>query len=401
LSVYVVDAMMGAGKTSAAVNMINGSGWKKRYLYITPYLSEVERIKKDCKDKNFAEPASAPTKRADLKRLLRWRQNIVSTHALLRILDDEAVSLIEDGGYTLVMDEVADVLSPMDFDEIDQDKMIPNVTRLDEETHQYVWTAEHYEGRFEDLRAMCEMGSLVRYGNGPILWKFPIKIFMAFDDIYLMTYLFDAQMQKYYYDLHGVKYQILGVGGDSKENYFFADSPVSQMELPDYGKLIHIVENEKMNELGRKKHALSQGWYQRNTADSEGVAALRRHCNNFFRNITRARSKDALWTTFKDFEDMVGCKGYKKGFLQHAARATNEYKTRTAVAYLCNKFLHPDIKAFFSGCGAPVDEDAYALSEMLQWIWRSAIRDNKEITLYVPSKRMRNLLKGWLEQFEG
>lgn len=45
-----------------------------------------------------------------------------------------------------------------------------------------------------------------------------------------------------------------------------------------------------------------------------------------------------------------------------------------------------------------VDEDAYALSEMLQWIWRSSIRDGKPINIYIPSKRMRTLLMNWLEQ---
>ena len=43
-----------------------------------------------------------------------------------------------------------------------------------------------------------------------------------------------------------------------------------------------------------------------------------------------------------------------------------------------------------------MDEDAYALSEMLQFIWRSAIRDGKEIWVYLPSVRMRSLLEEWI-----
>ena len=38
----------------------------------------------------------------------------------------------------------------------------------------------------------------------------------------------------------------------------------------------------------------------------------------------------------------------------------------------------------------------FALSEMLQWIWRSRIRQGESINIYVPSKRMRNLLLDWL-----
>ena len=33
---------------------------------------------------------------------------------------------------------------------------------------------------------------------------------------------------------------------------------------------------------------------------------------------------------------------------------------------------------------------------MIQWIWRSAIRDGKEVWVYVPSRRMRDLLRQWL-----
>ena len=51
---------------------------------------------------------------------------------------------------------------------------------------------------------------------------------------------------------------------------------------------------------------------------------------------------------------------------------------------------------FLESKGVTVDEDGFALSEMLQFIWRSAIRDNKEINIYIPSSRMRNLLVGWI-----
>lgn len=43
-------------------------------------------------------------------------------------------------------------------------------------------------------------------------------------------------------------------------------------------------------------------------------------------------------------------------------------------------------------------EEQFALSEMIQFIWRSAIRDNKPIKLYIPSVRMRNLLEKWIEE---
>ena len=55
-------------------------------------------------------------------------------------------------------------------------------------------------------------------------------------------------------------------------------------------------------------------------------------------------------------------------------------------------------KLFYQNNGVDVYEDDYALSIMVQWIWRSAIRDGKKIWLYVPSKRMRDLLTNWIEE---
>ena len=60
--------------------------------------------------------------------------------------------------------------------------------------------------------------------------------------------------------------------------------------------------------------------------------------------------------------------------------------------------MNPVVKNFFVKHKITIDEDGYALSEMLQFIWRSAIRDGKEIWIYIPSVRMRSLLKQWINE---
>lgn len=105
-----------------------------------------------------------------------------------------------------------------------------------------------------------------------------------------------------------------------------------------------------------------------------------------------------MWTTFKDYRHALQGKGYTKAFVSSNARATNEFRNRCFLVYAINKFMRPALVNWLGSMGAVVDQDAYALSEMLQWIWRSAIRDGEEIWIYVPSERMRNLLIGWMEQ---
>ena len=86
-NVKIVDAMMGTGKSSAAINYINQSDSSEKFLVITPYLPEVERYRKECAVKHFKQPTYGTggngTKLGSLKALINRGENIVSTHALL------------------------------------------------------------------------------------------------------------------------------------------------------------------------------------------------------------------------------------------------------------------------------------------------------------------------------
>jgi hypothetical protein len=44
-----------------------------------------------------------------------------------------------------------------------------------------------------------------------------------------------------------------------------------------------------------------------------------------------------------------------------------------------------------------VDDDQFALSQLVQWVWRSRIREDQPINLYLPSDRMRRLFTEWLD----
>ena len=76
----------------------------------------------------------------------------------------------------------------------------------------------------------------------------------------------------------------------------------------------------------------------------------------------------------------------------------NAYRDRTCLVYTSNVFMNVGEKLFFARAGIKVDEDNYALSILIQWIWRSAIREGEDIYIYIPSKRMRDLLIGWLDK---
>lgn len=102
-----------------------------------------------------------------------------------------------------------------------------------------------------------------------------------------------------------------------------------------------------------------------------------------------------MWTTYNSFQTTLKGKGYSKGFLPCNCKGTNEYRNKSALAYLINLYPPKDIVHFFNNYDVTVNEDLFALSEVLQWIWRSRIREGQRIVLYLPSYRMRTLLCDW------
>lgn len=52
MTVKVCDMIMGAGKTESAITQMNSDD-ESRYIFITPYLDEVERIKRSCAVRDF------------------------------------------------------------------------------------------------------------------------------------------------------------------------------------------------------------------------------------------------------------------------------------------------------------------------------------------------------------
>ena len=54
-------------------------------------------------------------------------------------------------------------------------------------------------------------------------------------------------------------------------------------------------------------------------------------------------------------------------------RATNMYSNKETMIYLANRYLNPNIIDFFRDGSVKVDQDQWALAELLQWIWICSI----------------------------
>ncbi|NMB69753.1 DEAD/DEAH box helicase family protein [candidate division WWE3 bacterium] len=403
IAIYICDAPMGAGKTSAAITYMNEHPDQK-FLFVTPYLTEVDRIKQACPALNFTTPSDDhSTKLDNLHSLLSSGQNIVSTHALFGMYNSYTEELLRNSDYTLIMDEVFAVIETMSISVADIDVLLQSgLAEIAEDGEHIRWLDDEYNGtKFQDVMVKAKANNLIRYKNKLLYWTFPVNTFLLFNNVYILTYLFDAQIQRYYYDMCGVSYEYIGTSCVNGKYTFSKTTHVPDF-LTRLQSYVHILNDEKLNRIGDSKHALSATWYKE-ACRYKKKPLIEKMCNNLynvFRHRFQSSAKENMWTCFKAHEKWLERGNYRSGFVSCNIRATNDYADRRYLAYCINVFLNPDIAGYFRGHNVRIEEDKYALSEMVQWIWRSAIRNGEEIWIYVPSKRMRDLLIGWINSFQ-
>ena len=172
--IKVIDAICGAGKTSWAIQMINdsekvngfGETSDKKYIYVTPFLNEVERVSNSTKA-DFFQPNTQQGKGSKIehfKMLVELGKSIVTTHELFKRLDVETLEEIEQEGYTLIMDEVANVLEAINISHKDIEYLLKwNVIEVDA-LGKVTWLDDEYgqdkDDRFRDIKIIAENENL-------------------------------------------------------------------------------------------------------------------------------------------------------------------------------------------------------------------------------------------------
>ena len=416
--VNVVDCIMGGGKTQAAIRYINDHP-EKKFLVITPYLDETERFRSNCPAAKFWTPSNhiqefSFKKSIHFAHLVEEERNIATTHSLFALLSDEVVADIAARGYTVFIDEVVDILGKVTTNETDMDVIVDSGRLIEDNdvcTDEYFIYKENEEkkydgGYYSEIFDVVRSRRLVYEKKGDkrgraIMWTLQRELFTLSDEVYVLTYLFHSSQMQAFLKIHSIPYQIIGVVKDVDGNYLFSDTRIAPDYVRDIPNKIHICDNRKLNAVGENRRALSANWVREAAYLENGakLEPLRKSLQNWMRNYhPNVPANQRLWTTFKAGRRALSGGGYTKRFLPFNCRATNAYRNCRVLAYCANVFFDPVFSRYYKSQGVELDADAYALSTMIQWIWRSAIRDGKEIWIYVPSRRMRELLEGWLNK---
>lgn len=396
--INVIDSIMGSGKTSWAIQYMK-SNKDKRFVFVTPYLTEVERIEKEC---GFIQPISKKeggvhrSKLEHFKYLVENGINISTTHTLFKSFDIETLNLIRNWDYVLILDEVLDVIS-MSTLKSKEIEIMEKLGIIKKENSTWIKgtdeVLEKYssEWKYEDIVKNLMRNSLEIFEDKVLIWLFPIDIISCFKEVYILTYLFDGYPLKPYLELHNIPIKKYSIIKNEKVDYI----EESRSHLVD---LITVCEG-KINDVGDDYGAFTVTWYDNIfSKNADIIYQIRKNITNFYNSKMLNKSKNNLiWTSFKDYEDGIIHKyNTELNFISHNIRATNNYSHIENVIYLVNRNYNPLIKRWLISKNLSTDDHIFALSEAIQLIWRSAIRNNKKIVVYIPSSRIRDMFLKWL-----
>lgn len=426
-NVTVVDRHPGYGKTTGLLKSFTQTG---QYLVVVPELSEVARVLQDttAHGVQFYEPLSTSVKREDrtgspfdflhntkaeaILDLIEAGHNVVTTHALF----SEIGNLAKEGlliDVDVYVDEVLDVAEVRtDITKVNRRRgdgswrelyinklglvtVCPDIGRIDV-TDEWRENHEAYAGNIsEAMFAAAEAGRLFTdvegLSNEIIVAELPVALLKLSKSLTVFTYRYEGSYMAAYMSKHGI-----AVTHDRDE-----EADVRFRALAKELVTIDPMEGLKGMPLGytAQTRAIT------NTAKANLVRAEIRKLvrSGGLKGVNRS---DMMLTCLKD--GWITARGGAGKFalktdlfkdanwVANTTRGTNKYANCSHLIYLWEQ-NHNANTARFLNCDSKKQQDLYAVSELIQWVYRSRVRKGKPVTLYLPSQRMRDLWQRWLD----
>ena len=393
---------MGSGKTLGIIKWMLANP-NNKYLYISPMLTEVEqRIPEACEALEFTFPTTEEhkTKSLHLLELLTDGCNISFTHSLFSELSKRHLEQIARHNYVLIIDEEVSLIEPY------QGKYKKgDIISLEEAGHikvdednlgkvEWLWKEMSEDTQYSGLQRLCSIDMLYcsKRNREMMVTQLPMSLVESAKRTIILSYLFKGSVMESFLKLKGIEVV------DFTEVELLKDTKQVMLEARE---LITLCSTTATNAV--KNYSMSSTWYS-TTANKDQLKKL----SSAIRSVYRKAGKDDLLLTLpKDnasreskrsvVHPNINLEGV---FLYCGARATNDYASKSVALHAYNRYVNLVVKSYLQDYGLELDaipdDDQFALSEMIQWIWRTRIRENKPIDLYILPKRMESLFKQWL-----
>lgn len=419
--VEILDGIMGSGKTTEVLKWIDKNYTTERFIYVSPLISEVGdggRIHQELEFAKFHSPSTENSKRKsdDLLVMLEKGLNIACTHSLYLLMDDRHLREIRKKNYILIIDEEVGVISDYNkYHYTNLDSLINlGCIERQESDGMLLWIDDDksFDAKphcYYDLKRNILSGVIytAKRSNQMVVTQLPVKLFTVAKRTIIITYMFEGNVLSRFLNLKGVKYKP------------FTDVTIKSVDKSKIRSLINMYEiRGKWKKLEDFK--LSNTWYQAKDQYKNSTAKDLKEIENFVSSFSRATGctyKDLMYTFPKDFrydngkkkriapkglidrEEVLddGSTHLERVWIPAQTRATNELRHKTHLVHAFNRYPNTSIQSYLQDYGQGVDLEVFAVSELAQWVWRSAIRKGEPITLCILSPRMRKLFYEWLE----
>lgn len=427
---HIVDSPMGSGKSQAIISYANTGNFsvdsRNRLLIVASTKKEQDRFVESCP--GFYKPKETPF-RESIKKMFKDGKNIVTTHALCELLDGETRDIISNSSYAyiLIIDEqpncIKNIIGARKFYEDGNGKKTDlievfsrndtiiaqraGLLKLDKATSKVTWVDGcDYEkndtkaGVFTSFKHCCDIADLYNYGGNlansdlinTIIALAKKETFAVFASVWICSYMVKGSLLDNYCSLYDISTKYYHV-----ENKQFVDG--YKFQFPN-GLERLVVEVDRKLAVQEK---LSKSCYSK---DKYNHVMKKIACKmRYFKEKYGIKKKQMFWTTFKTYKDELITVGkphlLKSGYLPCNTKATNDYQNYHYVAYLCSRFANPNMVNFMAEHDITFNNDLYALSELIQVIWRSNVRvsnSKDKIIVYVPDERMRELLVDFIHK---
>ena len=433
---------MGSGKSSALIHSIRMSrlfrqGTNQRFIVFVSSIKE--RDERFLQQLNAKQPPTEPYCKSILGLIARG-DNIVTTQSLYNIFNNETIEAFHKSNYTYTafFDEIpplfhgasggrflqkdAGVIARFgsrDIELMQQENMIllkngeihfnPKCdyqqNRSQHKTESNVFDA------IQELESRC---NLLPYGNRNGLFTGIVaftrrELFACFHECWFCSYLTGDSMLANYC----VKNHIDRVYYHIEDGRIVRNPGGAYMETyPEGLERLVILDDSRFN----MENSLSKEGYRKLARSRDGeerkhLLTGMRYAYEFMKEHG-VRSNSFIFTTFKDYKELLASDSRHypsmKRFLPCNVKATNEYCNCTGVAYLCNRYFDVNCTNYLAQLAEEeqnpelrFNNDTFALSELLQFIWRSNVRvkdSDQPVYVYIPDRRMRELLYAFMEK---
>jgi hypothetical protein len=467
--IRIIDRPCGYGKSTLINRCFNK---REKYIAVVPYLSEVSRFVSDARKNSgfiLTEPTSSKGNKSDhCEKLIRAEKSIACTHALFYRLGTLATfqtgvascpTFGENGSpvikmkhlltpYNLIIDEVVDpfeldsTVRRVDFDEdyLNDGLALELPDGRIEPTD--LWDKKYQQGSrtfSSSLYEKAKSGGLYRLGEKLFVLTIPTELLLKPKSVTIYTYLSEGSLllqflkklqidrpEAFTLEVDRLSYQ------DEKEWRENVANALTVLSIPDVADKewthnAQLNRNKKHSECASTGHELRkfkdielQGenlnsvmmtcardlWHGNKSGQKPRAGRLAKHTRMFGRPL----KVEVFNEDTEVYEDDWSTTGVR--FVPNTTRGTNAHSNCTTAVYLYDQYPNPQLLTFL-GMARSSDKafqfcNAYALTELIQWLFRSAIRvgglnstkhpytPRRKVTVYIPSQRMRNLLLNWL-----